>query len=1011
MRPIEVRMINFGPFRDERVDFTQLDEIFLLCGDTGAGKTTVFDAMCFALYGQLLGARKGHARDAVCEFAPPDEEAAVVFTFAICESQWRVRRTLPREVLNKRGKMVDKDSTVALEVRRGEESPFEPVLGGKREIDERLGSLIGLSYEQFTKVVILPQGDFADFLRAKSKEKTDILKKIFPIDFYERVSSLAKERADEAKLKLAANEQGLKEATREGNFDTFDEDMAILQGEIVTKQSEQQSILSQRESVASEVSRLEERLQDAKMRDEAKAALAKLVAQKDEVQQKEHAIAQAQNAAKVKPYDEAFRQVTGEVRSLDERLKTLEAKRLSFAKSLDTLEEQSEAMASWEETIGQKKVDLEEARRQVDILRQAESAAAALKDAQGRLAAAQRRASELEERTRQTQSQLKQRASQVLPLDEDEPMSAAQVVLKLTVERGEVLRRKGDADRVLEAARKADSLRTRVANAHNKADDKRHQIDEATKQHEAVAAILADFETQKRYSDDSEMACHLAAGLKEGKPCCVCGSTSHPAPAHGATQSLGIEEKIASQKIALQDCEQKVQRLKEELASIETQLTSFEEQLAEMGDSSSPEEAERAAAEAGEVLRRVEAALSDCQRLQNESERQEAERTKLTESIQQREREVEARKAELNTLRQQAGEQGDIAAVSEQITRLTHQISTDEKECAAFKRNLEQARTSLAQTQAALNEAHTSRTTATERQEAATRSLDEALVSAGFATSQEARQWFLSDDKVAAIKEEVDGFYDRMATLTAEVKAREGKTIESQSAISRDLAQKKAELSSLVDRHAKNDATLRQLQERATRLSSSHDRYVQLLHERDILEESSTPLIALSDALAGKNTKKLKFETWFLGVYFADVVESANSYFAKISSGRYEFKLDTGSSGGGLQGLDLLVCDWQNASERSTETLSGGETFMASISLALGLTQVINAGSSSLDSLFIDEGFGSLDKNALDTAVAILQQVGEGRIVGVISHVEEMKAAIPSRVEVVKTPQGSHIRQ
>ena len=1013
MKPIEVRMINFGPFRDERVDFTGLDEIFLLCGDTGAGKTTVFDAMAFALYGNLLGSRKGHARDAVCEFAPPDEEASVVFTFALRGETFRVRRTLPRVTVNKRGKETTRESTVALERRRGEEASFEAVLGGKRETDEYLQSLIGLTYEQFTKVVILPQGDFADFLRAKSKEKTDILKKIFPIDFYERVSSLAHEKATEARANLQANERELKQLVLQRDFSHFEEDMKELQQGIAAKRGEQQSIQAQREGLSADIKLQEERLKEARERDEAKGRLKAMVAQQKQVEQTEHKIEMAQSAQKVKPYDEAQQQAKREVDELGETVRRLEGQSHTLEERLASLEQKRDGMTAREAAIPQKKVELEDARRQVELLQKVEHSEASLKAAQDKLQEGDQRMASFEGRFAQKEASLRACAKDALsPSVDIEEASASRIVQLLTGEKGEAQKRVIELQHSFDSAAKADGLERRIEQVRGKTEETEHKVEEAEKQHEAIAAILADFEAQKTQRDDSEMACHLAETLKEGSPCPVCGSTSHPAPAHGAAQSLDLDDKIASQKIALEDSAEKMHQLKADLVSLQTQAASLEEQLTGLGECPALSDAKQQLDEAKEHFRALSDALEVCEKLESECEKIEREIERLKESLLDCQKDEASKKAELDTLQEQVGSQSDIREVREHIARLESEIASDEKECAAFKKSLDATRIESAKTAEALSQTRSSLAAAGDRLEEATRRLNAVLEETGFESAQEARQWLLSGEEVAAMQQDVDTFYSQLTTLTAQVNSLAKKSSESQEAIDQTLTQKRGELARLASSYDSNEAALSKLETDAANLTSSHERYLALKDEHATLSAQAGPLGRLDDDLNGKNPKKLKFETWFLGVYFADVVESANHYFAKISSGRYEFKLDTDSSGGNrMQGLDLLVCDWQNGTERSTETLSGGETFMASISLALGLTQVINAGNVALDSLFIDEGFGSLDRAALDTAVAILQEVGEGRIVGVISHVEEMRATIASKVEVVKTPQGSHIVQ
>ena len=175
------------------------------------------------------------------------------------------------------------------------------------------------------------------------------------------------------------------------------------------------------------------------------------------------------------------------------------------------------------------------------------------------------------------------------------------------------------------------------------------------------------------------------------------------------------------------------------------------------------------------------------------------------------------------------------------------------------------------------------------------------------------------------------------------------------------------------------------------------------------------PSIYASRCKSINNPKKLQFDSWVLGIYFEQVISFASKRFYDISNGRYNFKIaeyENGGKGNSKKGLDLLVIDSFTGSERPTSTLSGGETFMASISLALALTDVVQnrSGGIQLDSLFIDEGFGTLDNETLDKAIGVLNELQETKMVGIISHVDSLQSVIPSIIKVEKTQYGSHIK-
>ena len=195
-------------------------------------------------------------------------------------------------------------------------------------------------------------------------------------------------------------------------------------------------------------------------------------------------------------------------------------------------------------------------------------------------------------------------------------------------------------------------------------------------------------------------------------------------------------------------------------------------------------------------------------------------------------------------------------------------------------------------------------------------------------------------------------------------------------------------------------------------IKNTLENWLNLESQRQKLQTSEALINQLYTDISDKNPKKIAITTWILGVYLDQVVSCANSRLKRISEGRYTLHFSKDKSGNGAKGLDLEVLDSYTGKNRPCATLSGGETFMVSISLALALTDVVTSkrGGISLQSLFIDEGFGSLDPTSLDKALSILEEVREGRCVGIISHVSEMQNRIPSRLEVIKTSTGSTVR-
>jgi len=277
-------------------------------------------------------------------------------------------------------------------------------------------------------------------------------------------------------------------------------------------------------------------------------------------------------------------------------------------------------------------------------------------------------------------------------------------------------------------------------------------------------------------------------------------------------------------------------------------------------------------------------------------------------------------------------------------------------------------------------------------------------------TPEEAQSALLSDEVQEKLERTVESYDDERRKITAVLE--NAPQTDTCASLTEQLGQLESELIRTKTELEQTGKKLQDVNTSYAALQSLISESAALEKERLELEQKAAPYKMLFNDLSGRNPKNIPFNSWALGIYFERIVEYANSRFFSISGGRFLFKLASDrNQGGGFKGLDLVVSDTFTGTDRDTATLSGGETFMASISLALALTDIVQSrnGGVHLDSLFIDEGFGSLDEETLDCAVTVLNNLQETKKVGIISHVESMKTAIPSQIEIIKTAEGSHI--
>lgn len=944
MRPEKLTISAFGPYADRtEIDFSRLGDsgLYLITGDTGAGKTTIFDAITFALYGQA----SGQVRDSAMfrsKYADTATETFVELVFSYQGKKYQVFRSPEYMAPKKRGTGLTLRKAEAQLIYPDERQPVTKTRDVTRAIEE----LLGLDYEQFTQIAMIAQGDFQKLLLAGTVQRGEIFRQIFHTGIYQQVQLKLKEAAqsrykeyDEMRRSIAQYLDGVKLRQREG---TEAEEFAELkkgkfEGKLERSLEILKSFIDQGEKRESELLKQEQEV-DQKIR--TMENILHLSAQKRNLEQKKD-FARKQLEQLLPDLEKA----SGEA----EKYKDADQK----CEALGILIREKQEQLKKYQVLEQLKKELDEIRMQLKKCR-----------------AGQEANIRQEQQLHKDMEQLKKERS----LLENSQLD----LQKAITEREKRTQRKSELNGLETEMREFKGLYEAT-----KEQQKKYQAayEKAQQQSEYYQQIFHSFLDAQ--------AGILAQELKENEPCPVCGSLSHPHPriiSKGRTVTSEIldNEKIKLDKLEKISADQSLEagKLKERSNASWKQIVSgAEELLAEFQEFR--KETKNGNGQAGDfrtvwkqMILMINREKEQCENLLTESDRK-------------------IREAEENTKRKQ------------KVEKLLENLEKEKDILQEKKNSCDREQTGLT-TKASENEKQQKNAAEEIRQvhpEAGKEVLEKEI--------REKQQEYIDlKENSRKMKETFERFQAEKARITSTIKTldeqqkeigeiREDEIREqyTESTTQKtELAEKRKELFSI---QSGNLEIFRKVQKRKEEMTKAEAEYVWMKN--------------LSDTANGNlNGKaKIELETYIQMAYFDRILRRANVRFMTMSSGQYELKRQEQSENRKEKaGLDLNVIDHYNGTERSVKTLSGGESFQASLSLALGLSDEIqaSAGGIRLDSMFVDEGFGSLDEEALSQAVKALSSLADGhRMVGIISHVAELKDRIENKIIVTKQCSGKGV--
>ncbi|WP_062516848.1 AAA family ATPase [Demequina gelatinilytica] len=973
MKAISLTLEGFGPYlARQEVDFTAFDtdRLFVITGKTGAGKSTILDAITFALYGDVprYDGTKATARS---HFCTPSDPTEVTLVFEVGTQRYRITRTPEYERPKSRGTGTTTEKPSA-KLWRWAGGDWEAVAMAPREVGHEVGAIMQLTSDQFLQVILLAQGRFAEFLQSGTDSRLKLLRSLFGTQRFEDLTAsirdLARTRyraieAADAELEVIARNAATVAGVEAPGAGSREEWLASVDDALRAAASEL-GIASAAAGDAATAAR--ETFAEARRIESERARLA--TARERVVALEEGADAHATDVAR-RDLARRAAPVAGALGVAARASAALAAAR----EARETALVGSEALAgSSLESLRGRVGELDAARGALDGALEAERSLAGLELAAGTAAARVEAAREARD--------AHQAGIDAVPAREQELRARRDELAATAVRLDDLDAAVTRAERSVAAHERLIALESALAEARER---------EATASGARRVAVDAhDALLQRRLRSQ---AAHLAATLVDGEPCAVCGATAHPSPAQPTDEHATDEEVDAAA----------------ERAAVAT--AAFERAQASATEAHTATQVARA--EAGDGTREEAAAVLGAARTERDSAAQAAEAADALA------RQLAALEAEAAALKERLAEAAAAletaqTAATEAATALATARSTAERgrgehaSVAARAAEVEQERGRAEALATATETLGSAERAASEAQAA----LTSALAEAGFADAAEARDGALPGAELAALESRIVAYDAELAGARAVVAELATVALPAEVA---DLAALET-ASAEAERVAKDAArALAEAESRAAQFAALAVRYREKAAQTAEARERHAVVETLASTLEGSppNERRMRLESFVLAARLEEIVAAANARLGVMSNGQYLLEYDDSAQFRNRQtGLELRIADAHTGRSRSTRSLSGGETFLASLALALGLAETVTAaaGGIQLDTIFIDEGFGSLDAETLEIAMSTLDDLRDaGRTIGLISHVETMKEQIPAKLEVVKAGDGS----
>jgi DNA repair protein SbcC/Rad50 len=1022
----------FGPYAEkEIIDFRKLENrtMFVISGKTGAGKTTIFDGITFAIFGKASGEDR-NGTDLRSHFAPDHLLTEVSLLFTIRNKQYYVVRSPQQEKKKDRGEgytTINAKAELYFVKNNGEK---ELIAANVREVDEKMKEIIQLDVNQFRQILMIPQGEFRKLLVSDSKDKEVILQRLFNTTVYKKIEEQLKEDATEIKRKVeeeknkrdnlfqqieVIHHEELKQllASDERNetliVEWTNHEIHAMKQQLLKLKEQIKTLENERNDTYSKFVEAKNILEQLHKLDELKKQMGELEQQKNILDQIELEVQFAMKAKEIHHQEQLCQRLKNQWKSLDEKLNRLKHE------------------------LNTKRTEMEEKEKKLKEEEEKES---------------------VRNKAQEKIQQLKQLKEDVYSFDthyqnwlnwKNELETVSQQLNEKTIEKSkleELINSYKEKKSTLEDAKyKSLEYRTKIEKVKEKLmqAEQLHEvtmeIEELNKELEIQQLMLE--KTALRIKDAKEMhhllerkwrenqAHLLAQSLEDGHPCPVCGSTDHPRKAGSSEGAPTIEEldqakadidQFQEEKVKYEEQYYKVKSIYDSKISKQSELLSQIElesvQSLSLVRNNLKEEEQLLEKLIDEEARNTKEFELLLQRIEK-AEKQLFELNQVIQSLNEEKRGIENKYIENNVLIEQLMKK--IPASLRNKNVFEDEYNKAEKEYEQLlkaleerKKQLQQVREEFSSIQGQLKESTEAiqliKIELTKERTTFKKMLEEK----GFQNYQAYEQAKRTDQQIQELQQWIQNYRETYRSTKDQLEQLLSllKNVEKP-----DIAAIEAQLQTLNSKieHLQNESTTCSIKLRKNEeLVNSIEQFNESIKQ---LEEQYQVIGHLSDIARGQNVQKITFERYVLASFLEEILHIANIRLSKMTNGRYRLLRRKNRSKGNIQsGLELHVFDQYTGQERHVKTLSGGESFKASLALALGLSEVVQqyAGGVSLETMFIDEGFGTLDPESLDSAVESLIEIqGNGRLVGIISHVPELKERIGAHLEVTATQTGS----
>ena len=988
MKPIKLILNYIGPHKHTEIDFEALEDFFLIGGNTGAGKTFIFDAIIHSIYGEPKKETYEERDKSLVTIDMPDSEIpSIEFTFSIGKGIYKVFRTLPFQKSTKKTK---ENATAKLDLYDEKTNSFVQIKNEPEEVNNELFSLIGLTKEEFKKIVILPQGEFQKFLKMSPKDKKDFLTKVFKntqifSNIKQNVSKDLKEKETELKIK---NEDIL---TKTKNIDLENIEVTIknLEKENESLRDEQKSLNEAQNELSAKIQNLKTLETEALEYQNNVELKQKLENQKDKIDENKIIIEKATEAQKLDKFYILKNKFQQEESDKDVSLKNIKKELEEKQTELSELKKTEEEYNKNKKTITSLQSKIEEINKKLEKFSSVELLInkTSILEAQ-----VNKITNEITKLKNQKQELIDNfiKETNIKEFNDDTILNLTNIQNKNENELKELTRQ-------LEIANENEKINNQILQLQNTLKDVSKDCEKYQNQKNVLSSFLK-----------KNNAFFLAQNLKDDECCPVCGSKNHPKLAEKPFETPEESILIQAHKTiddAIQNAETLLSQKQSEENRTKTQIEEKEALLEKNKIEFSIEDLTLKINETNANYNNTNTTIEKCRVLKEEIENLSNSIKELEESEANENSQLQATQKELETVKKENFGKADfeLSQLKDELSKELKEFSDQHKTLVDNCSRWEEQNNSITQTVSNLSgqKDATSKELETIKNQLknAKADFETNLKKSTFKSEEEMVSSIISEIEFKKISDEIKQWDSQYSEI--KIKIESSKTTEDYSTVNKKLI----ETINLFEKNKtlldsiEND--LKQKEEKYTLLKNTSTEISAKKAEIENLSKEIEPLKLLHSHLSGKPA----IDTWATRLYFENILDFANNRFSEITNGKYKFIFGKSSKEGvNEEDIDISVFDAETNMIRHCSSLSGGEEFLASISLALGLADAIQCQHSNaiIESMFIDEGFGSLDVDVQNKAIEVLKKLNDTRKIGIISHSENIEEDIDSKLIVTK---------